>query len=428
MHEWRIRTAPRSRKLIAPAIALLLFAGLAGTASAKKHPPKHPPKHHPKHHPKQAPKPGVVGAMYAETNNGSANQLLVFDRYSNGVLKLRQSVATGGKGGLQPEPGCTPPGGCPLLDAQGEVQATTDGKLVFAVNAGSNTISSFRAGKSVTLASQVPSGGIFPNSVTIHGNVLYVLNTNSENISGFRFSNDGTLTPISGSTQSLTAEAAPLSRQIGFDNSGNVLVVSLLTNAAFDTFNVVNDVAGPATAHPSATPEPFAFSFAPGANTMFAAEVVNDQDFTQASNASSYSLSSAGGLTKLDTVSTQGYAACWTQITKNGQWLFVVNTGGPSPFGATVTTFALSPTSGQLTFKGVTAKADSFTLTDEALSRDDKYLYVVAPLINNPFVTPPPATNGSKIVEFKVGSDGTLTKIGETTEQLAPGVSGLAGN
>lgn len=418
MRDWRTRRAQRSVKVIASAIALLLVAALPGVAAAKKHPPKKP-----------KPKPGVVGAMYAETNGGSANQLLAFNRYSNGRLKLRQTVATGGRGGLQPEPGCTPPGGCPLLDAQGEVQATDDGKLVFAVNAGSNTISAFRAGKnSLTLADQVPSGGMFPNSITIHGNVLYVLNTNSENIAGFRFSNDGALTPISGSVQPLTAEAVPLSRQIGFDNSGNVLVVSLLTNAAFDTFNVVNGVAGPATAHPSASPEPFAFSFAPGTNTMFAAEVVNDQDFTQASNASSYSLSSTGGLTHIGTVSTQGYAACWTEVTKNGQWLFVVNTGGPSPFGATVSSFALSPTSGQLTFKGVTAKADSFTLTDEALSRDDKYLYVVAPLINNPFVTPPPATNGSKIVEFKVGSGGTLTKIGETTEQLAPGLSGLAGN
>ena len=416
MHELPFRKA---LKLIAPILVLGLVVLLPGVAAAKK-----PPK---KHHPPKKPKPAVVGTMYAETNDGAANQLVAFDRYSNGRLKLRQTVDTGGKGGLQPEPGCDPPGGCPLLDSQGEVATTNDGKLVFAVNAGSNTISSFTAGKkSVALADQVASGGVFPNSLTIHGDLLYVLNTNSKNIAGFRFSAAGKLTPIPGSSQALTAEAAPLSRQIGFDRDGNFLVVTLLTNAAFDTFKVTNGVAGPATAHPSASPEPFAFSF-DQQNNMYAAEIVNDQNFTQASNASSYSLTSSGGLTTIASVSTQGYAACWTEITKNGKWLFVVNTGGPSPFGATVTTFALAP-SGQLTFKGVTPKANSFTLTDEALSRDDKYLYVVAPLINNPFASPPPATNGSKIIEFKVGADGSLTKIGETTERLAPGLSGLDGN
>src|SRR5690242_7258283 len=174
MHERPIGTARKRLRLVAAATAVVLLAALPSVAAAKKHPPK-------KHHPKN----GVVGAMYAETNNGGANQLLAFDRYSDGHLKLRQAVNTGGKGGLQPEPGCDPPGGCPLLDAQGEVQVTNDGKLVFAVNAGSNTISSFTAGKkSVKLADQVPSGGVFPNSITIHGNVLYVLNTNSKNIAG----------------------------------------------------------------------------------------------------------------------------------------------------------------------------------------------------------------------------------------------------
>ena len=295
MHEWRIGTAVRRLSMIATAIALVLVAVLPGVASAKKH---------------ASNASSVVGAMYAETNNGTANQLLAFDRYGNGSLKLRQAVNTGGKGGLQPEPGCTPPGGCPLLDAQGEVQVTANGKLVFAVNAGSNTISSFRAEKkSLKLVAQVPSGGVFPNSITIHEHVLYVLNTNSKNIAGFRFTDGGKLTPIPGSSQPLTAEAAPLSRQIGFDNTGNVLVVSLLTDAAFDTFTVTNGVAGPATAHPSASPEPFAFSFDPVKNTMVAAEVVNDQDFNQASNGSSYSVSKSGALTHIATESTHGYAA-----------------------------------------------------------------------------------------------------------------------
>jgi 6-phosphogluconolactonase (cycloisomerase 2 family) len=148
-------------------------------------------------------------------------------------------------------------------------------------------------------------------------------------------------------------------------------------------------------------------------------------DFNQFSNASSYRLNSgSGNLTNISTVPTQGYAACWTEISADGKSLFVVNTGGPSPYGATVSTFALA-NNGNLTFKSKTAKASEFTLTDEALTRSGTYLYVVSPLINNPFVNPPPATNGSRIVTFKVGSGGKLNRIGQTTVALAPGVSGL---
>lgn len=414
---------------LASSAAALSFAALPSAAAANQgnhgdsH--KHGKSHHhgDSHHHGNSHKPGAIGSVFSETN-GTSNQLLVFNRYSDGSLKLHQTVDTGGNGGQQAEPGC--PGSCPLLDAQGEVSVTNGGKLVFAVNAGSNEISAFAVHHgSAELVNKVPSGGMFPNSITTHGNVLYVLNTNSENIAGFRFNRKGKLTPITGSAQPLTTEAAPLSRQIGFDNSGRVLVVSLLTDATFDTFQVKHGVAGPATAHPSSSPEPFGFSFDPRHNHMVSVEVVNDMDFTQSSNASSYSLSASGALSSIDTVPTQGYAGCWTEITRNGHWAFIVNTGGPSPFGAIISTFALAP-SGKLTFKSTTAKDGEFTLTDEVLAPDDKYLYVVAPLINNPFVMPPPATNGSKIVTFKVGKDGTLSRISETTDALAPGVSGIA--
>ena len=120
----------------------MAFVALPGVAAAKK-----------------AAKP--IGAVYSETNGVPANQLLVFNRYGDGHLKLAQKVSTGGKGGQQDEPGC--PGQCPLLDAQGEVRVTNDGKWVFAVNAGSNTIASFRVGAThVSRVQVVPSGRRVP--------------------------------------------------------------------------------------------------------------------------------------------------------------------------------------------------------------------------------------------------------------------------
>jgi len=403
------RTALRRITWIASLGALLMCAALPGLASAKS-------------------KKKIVGAMYTESNDGSANKLLVFDRYSDGKLKLRDTLSTGGKGGLQPEPGCDPPDHkCPLIDAQNEVVLTPDGKWVFAVNAGSNTIATFSVKPNkVKRVGVTDSKGVFPNSIAVHGNLLYVLNTNSKNIAGFKISNKGKLSPIAGSVQSLTDEHAPLSRQIGFDNTGKVLFVSLLTEGGFDSFPVNSSgVAGKATLQPSASPEPFAFAFSPR-NQLLSTEVVNDMDFNQFSNGSSYDVGSDGSLDAISTVPTKGYAACWVVITKDGKKVFMVNTGGPSPYGATVTTYGLS-TSGKLTFKSVTPKKDEFTLTDEALSADDKYLYVVSPLTSNPFVMPPPTNLGSKIVTFKVGANG-LKRIGETTEQFAPGMSGIAGN
>jgi hypothetical protein len=417
--------SPKLRRLTytATAAVLTMCAALPGTTDAKL---SHGKAQQPKaHRPKPKPTPAPPAALYAETNNGTANQLLVFRRATNGTLSLRQTVATGGKGGLQAEPGCAPPGGCPLLDASDEVAITKDAKLLFAVNAGSNTISSFSLSKSgAKLVEAVGSGGQFPNSLTIHGDELYVLNNNSANIAGFKFTSRGQLTAIPRSIQALTTEHAPFSRQIGFDNTGKLLVVSHLTDASFDTFPVTHGVAGPAVNHPSASAEPFSFAFDPY-NHLIDTEIVNDMDLTQSSNASSYALSSTGALTAINTVPTRGYGACWTQISADGKQVYQVNTGGPSPFGTTVSSFALSP-SGKLTFESVTPSDGEFTLTDEWLSPGSRYLYVVSPLIDNPASMP--TSNGSRIVTFSVGAHGKLTRLGQTSAMLAPGLTGLVGS
>ena len=96
-------------------------------------------------------KPKVTGAVYTETNGIPKNAVIAFAQYSDGSLKQVQTIGTGGKGGVQaqPETGpCLPPpagqGKCPNLDTQGEVETGAGGKLVFAVNAGSNSVTSFR--------------------------------------------------------------------------------------------------------------------------------------------------------------------------------------------------------------------------------------------------------------------------------------------
>src|SRR5271163_2113428 len=186
-------------------------------------------------HSRLTPKPAVY--IYTETNSLTANAIVVFKRYSNGLLKQSAVVSTGGTGNTQ-SVGCGP--GCPILDTSNEVTLAKGGKLLFAVNAGSNTVSSFRQTPlGLKLVDQKPSGGLQPESVTTSGNLVYVLNDNSGTISGFHVSPLGVLTPIPGSTQPL-ATPGPMSagREISFDNTGHVLVVTEVATSLIDTFTV----------------------------------------------------------------------------------------------------------------------------------------------------------------------------------------------
>jgi 6-phosphogluconolactonase (cycloisomerase 2 family) len=358
-----------------------------------------------------------VGAVYTQTN-GAPNRVVVFGRQSNGKLVELQSVKTGGTGGHQAQPGCTPPPGCPILDADSEVNVSPNGRLVFAVNAGSNTVTSFRQTSSGLKRVSVKSSvGKFPTSVTSAGNLLYVLNQNSGNISGFHFSSNGTLHAIAGSSQALSANP-PVgfgARQIGFDRTGRLLVVSVLGASVIDTFVLdSSDKPLAATPFPSSTPLPFGFAF-DLRNRLVVSQLSNPM--TLQGHTATYDVSSSGGLAANNTQSSQGTAPCWVAITKSGRYVFVVNTGGGAP--ATIARYRLE-NSGVLTFLGLTPpNGNEFARTDEVLSRDSKYLYVLAPSIMK--------GNTSHIDEYRVGSGGSLTLIGVTPSTLAVGASGLDG-
>jgi 6-phosphogluconolactonase (cycloisomerase 2 family) len=296
------------------------------------------------------------------------------------------------------------------------VALTKNGRLVFAVNAGSNTISSFReTSHGLQFVDQEPSNGAFPHSLTIHGNVLYVLNANSNSIAGFRFSPHGAIAPIPGSVRPVSAAAPPpvTPRQIGFDRTGRVLVVSLLGPGLIDTFLVDrHGTAGAAMPHPSTTPLPFGFAF-DQRNHLVMSQVT---DLAANGDTATYNVDvRTGNLTPIDTKSSEGRAPCWVVITNDGHYTFVVNTGGGEP--ATIARYRLSE-SGFLNFLGLTPpNGAEFARTDEALSRDSRYLYVLNPGIFSPT---------SKIDEYRVERNGALTLIGNTPPTGAPGQSGLA--
>ena len=153
----------------------------------------------------------------------------MYTRHSDGTITQTGSpVATGGNGAAS-----EPPFGFPIVDSSGSTNITPDGKLLFVVNAGDNSVSSFKTtAAGPVLVSHVSSGGTLPISLTSHGNLLYVVNEESANIKGWTFDSSGHLSPIAGSVQSLSVPFNPASppsgvaAAIGFSPNGNQLVVT----------------------------------------------------------------------------------------------------------------------------------------------------------------------------------------------------------
>ena len=169
------------------------------------------------------------------------------------------------------------------MDSSGSTNLTPDGKVLFVVNSGDNSISSFRTTSAgPVLVSHVSSGGTLPISVTSHGNLVYVVNEESANIKGWTFDSSGHLTPIPGSVESLSVPFNPASppsgvaAAIGFSPNGNQLVVTIrglpAPNGVIDVFSVDwHGAAGPAVGHQAPTPNPFGFSFA-GQNNLLVSD------------------------------------------------------------------------------------------------------------------------------------------------------------
>lgn len=391
-------------------------------------------------------KSGVPHRFYTETNNPAGNTVLVYNRAANGKISLLGNVATGGKGQATP-PG-TPTFGLPVVDSQGAIDLTPDGKLLFVVNAGDNTVTSFRVTASgLKRVARVSTHGKLPVSLASSGHLLYVLNGLSYSIYGWSFSSTGKLTPIAGSNQKLTPvtpkgkkdkQGAPAG--IGFSANGKVLAVTQRAlprkYGEIQTW-VISHSGAAVPAHSYATPNvdnPFGFSAVGSyflvSNAGYVATpngaMPQVGDFTQfTGTAATYKVSNAGKLKLVSNVKTGGRAACWLIVTKNGKRAFVTNTlGDAAPTGGAgaVSSLSVAP-NGKMKLSHQANTAPGFP-ADMALSNDNKYLYVIDP--SSALSAPPPAGLGlkSQIDVYRLGAGGTMTQIQATPATLPPGISG----
>ena len=320
-------------------------------------------------------------SVYTQTNAAEGNEILVFARGPGGKLKLSQRVRTHGLG--------TGMG----LGSQGALALSHHGRFLYAVNAGSDSISVFARGRrGLILIDRVASGGDQPISVTVNGNLLYVLNAGEgNNIAGFRIARNGHLSPLTGSTQPLSAQGVQPA-QVQFNNNGDFLLVSEKATNHFDLYSVSADglASGPFVKMSSGM-TPFGFEFDPRDRPVVS-EAFGGAP--AASAVSSYDFDAAD--TPLEVISGsvpsgQG-AACWVAITRNGHYAYIANTGSGN-----ISAYAIAR-NGELALvgNGVSGEtgADSAP-QDLALSRGDRFLFVLTP--------------GSGMVQsFETAVDGSL--------------------
>ena len=301
------------------------------------------------------------GAVFTLSNASAGNEVLAFDRRADGLLRFAGRVATGGQG--------TGAG----LGSQGALVLSEDAELLFAVDAGSNEISSFAVdGTSLRRVGRAHSGGTRPISLTVHRDLLFVLNAGGQgNIAGFTVGARGGLRPLSDSSRPLSNNAADPA-QIAFTPDGRHLVVTEKANNLIDVYEVSDDglAEGPTT-HASSGQTPFGFAFRRD-GMLVVSEAFGGAE--GASALSSYELDDDGAL-QLNSASVpdQQSAACWVAITGSGRIAFTSNTGSGS-----ISSYRINRC-GRLTLIDSVAgdTGAGSAPTDMALSRGSRFLFVL---------------------------------------------------
>ncbi len=339
---------------------------------------------------------GLRNAVFVQTDGLSGNQIVAYDRADDGTLTQMGVYNTGGRGGQLT--------GSVVDHTASQGALTYDGSdnLLFAVNAGSNTVSVFAVfGDHLVLRQVISSGGVFPVSVTARRGAVYVLNAEEGgSIQGYAVVfGHLVLLPYSHRSLGLTTgkpgeeeQFTHTPGQVAFSPDGSKLIVT--TKAAGQSIEVFTVYPwGGLSRNPVVTSDetvPFGVTFDPQGHVLVA---------EAAGALASFQLNANGSLTELDSVKTNQAATCW--VTPAAGYYYTSNAGS-----ATLTGFQAT-WGGQLTLLGNTKTHPG---TVDGASTGD-FLYVQG-------------GGEGTVDEFQVRAGGSLETVGSV---IFPGAAGGEG-
>lgn len=373
-------------RLTAALLAALVVAGaLAGTALARGKADRH-----------ARPNPHAA-AVFVQTNDPAGNSVIAFDRRPDGTLEEAGAYPTGGLGGALD--GAV----VDRLASQGALTYDRAAGLLYAVNAGSDTVTVFAVrGDSLRRVQVVGSGGDFPVSVTTHDHLVYVLNARQGgSVQGFvrlgsRLVRVGPWHRDLG-LPSAEPEFVKTPGQVAFTPSGRQLVVSTKANGnALEVFAVrpFGGLAASPTVNEVPGQVPFALEF-DRAGHLLVGEAAGAVE--------SFSIGGDGTLTSIERQVTGGAATCW--IVGSGNRFWASNTGSNTLSGY------LGSPGGTLTPLGDTGTGPA--PIDAAASADGRFLYVQT------------GADGG-VDQFRINGDGSLTSLGSIVVPGSAGGEGIA--
>lgn len=427
-----------------------------------------------------------VGAVYAQSNKFDGNSIVGYGQNADGTLTFIDEFFTGGLGaafdggeGLDP------------LISQDSLIATTDNRFLLAVNAGSDTITSFKVNNNFTLTkvSEASTGGVGPNSIAYHNDgLVYVSNIDADgvfngepdqqgSVTGFTLDDQGLLSAIAGSTRNLGNRPS----DVRFSPSGDHLLISsinagssALASGSTDdlvVYGVGNDgslsngVLGASSSTQVDNPEGRNLASAIGFDVVDRGGrefvvVTEAREFRpdgsppsfpdlQTGSVSTYELNDDGSLSAIDTDVLAGDSftdgqrtACWIDFSPDGTTFYVSNA-----LDATISSYTLND-DGTLTLIEEVAAAgqgplgttpqEAFASTDGfidlSISQDGNFLYQLYGLDGTVGVYQIDASNAtlSLLQEASgilpdINTQGIVSIGAPVPEPTALGLMGLAG-
>ncbi|MBC7778629.1 MAG: beta-propeller fold lactonase family protein [Proteobacteria bacterium] len=312
---------------------------------------------------------GRGGAVFAMTNATADNRIVAYLRGEDGHLDRVHSVSTRGLGiGVD-------------LDTQGAVRLSRDRRFLFAVNAGSDSVSVFDVFGTRLRFNQQVDAGDQPVALALSGRLLYVLNGSvaGNGIRGFVVRPGGRLAELPNSFRALSSRIA-VPGGIEFSPDGGVILVAHKTTNVLQTpQNVIDGFAIGSDGYASSLPvanesvgiRPFSLAFR-NDGKLIVVEAFNALDNRSA--ASSYDSFSDATIKPISrSIPNFQTDSCWVEVSHDQRYAFVANFGS-----GTISSYRFDASGALTLIDGAAAfLGDMSQPVDFAQSGDGRFLYLL---------------------------------------------------